>query len=202
MARFLSSSVAPHFYDGSRRRRRCTESLKMRKPARSRWTDAPGRIGFMSTQRRENRWQRLNCAARAGVMELSGSAPDTRHARAIASGGTAPLMSIIWLAWAWFHSNRVVGHKLSAIGSLYRKARSARHTLRLAAPGWGRQAPGTCHTGYAQVIPSAHPPHPRPHASPSILAAGPSRQTPLGGKVRWQRKFVSPARRMRHGLQF
>jgi len=65
---------------------------------------ALGRIGFMSTQRRENRWQRPNCAARAEVLEHTGSASETRQGCAVANGGTAPLTSIIWLAWAWFHS--------------------------------------------------------------------------------------------------
>ncbi len=66
---------------------------------------ALGRIGLMSTQRRErNRWQRLDCAARAGVLGLLASASETRYGCATASGETAPLMSIIWLALAWFHS--------------------------------------------------------------------------------------------------
>ena len=42
----------------------------------------------------------------------------------------------------------------------------------------------------------------RPHASPPHLAACPSRRNPLGGKARWQKRFVFPARRMRRGLQF
>ena len=50
----------------------------------------PGRIGFMSTQRRENRWRRTNCT---GCAKLSGQAFSgliARYACAIASGGTAP----------------------------------------------------------------------------------------------------------------
>jgi hypothetical protein len=51
----------------------------------------PGRIasqaghGFMSAQRRENRWQRRNCLASAGAR-----ASIARQGQAFASGGTAP----------------------------------------------------------------------------------------------------------------
>ncbi len=51
---------------------------------------APGRIGFMSTQRREDRSQRTSCMGRAGVLGIAFSAPIARHDRASASGGTAP----------------------------------------------------------------------------------------------------------------
>jgi hypothetical protein len=50
----------------------------------------------MSTQRRENRWQRRSCTKRAGSL-----ASLTQNGRAIANGGTAPLLSIVWLAFAW-----------------------------------------------------------------------------------------------------
>ena len=65
---------------------------------------APGRIGFMSTQRRENRWQRTSCTEcgspawhmvpdgvqRAGPNGKSFPGPFARQHRAIANGGTAP----------------------------------------------------------------------------------------------------------------
>jgi len=65
---------------------------------------APGRIGFMSTQRRESRWRRTSCTERRnsgwsfapdGVQrEDPGRAtiptPASRRGRANASGGTAP----------------------------------------------------------------------------------------------------------------
>jgi hypothetical protein len=50
----------------------------------------PGRIGFMSTQRRENRWQR-SCTEGAEASGLARKAPWMRRIRATASGGTAPL---------------------------------------------------------------------------------------------------------------
>ena len=66
----------------------------------------PGRIGFMSTQRRENRWQRTSCTQRAEtssilgdeslslVWKVSGNAspgPVAQHGRANATVGTAPI---------------------------------------------------------------------------------------------------------------
>jgi hypothetical protein len=62
---------------------------------------APGRIGFMSTQRRASRLQRMNSTEREAIMERTGSAFRTRFESATANGVTAPLTSIIWLAWGW-----------------------------------------------------------------------------------------------------
>ncbi len=71
----------------------------------------------MSTQRRASRispatefdradvrrrWFR-GCGGRAGI-----SIPETRTASKLASVSTAPLMSIIWLAWAWLFSGDVL----------------------------------------------------------------------------------------------
>ena len=50
----------------------------------------PGRIGFMSTQRRENRWQRTGCTKRAAALEKSFPAPVVQQVRALANGRTAP----------------------------------------------------------------------------------------------------------------
>ena len=67
----------------------------------------PGRIGFMNTQRREDRWQRITCTQRAGASPLSDrswspgwlsddeiSALIAQLSRAFAKVGTAP---------DWFH---------------------------------------------------------------------------------------------------
>jgi hypothetical protein len=56
---------------------------------------APGRIGFMSTQRREIRRRRIRCAGRWRQTFLS---PIAQRASAIASGGTAPPDSPAWFA--------------------------------------------------------------------------------------------------------
>jgi len=61
----------------------------------------PGRIGFMSTQRRENRWQRRSCTERAGAPGPVGPAVIARHACAQATVGTAPLAAALWLPVAW-----------------------------------------------------------------------------------------------------
>jgi hypothetical protein len=58
----------------------------------------PGRIGFMSTQRRENRWQRLSTTAYAGASESIFPAPIMRQVRAGANGGTAPPQFSVRLA--------------------------------------------------------------------------------------------------------
>jgi hypothetical protein len=55
----------------------------------------------MSTQRRASRSQRNNSTEREEMMEQKGSAFRARFGSATANGVTAPLMSIIWLAWAW-----------------------------------------------------------------------------------------------------
>ena len=74
-------------------------------PARSRWIARPAGQGFMSTQRRENgftpatktcrrgprnRWRRMSCTGRAGVLKVAFEDLAARYARADASGGTAP----------------------------------------------------------------------------------------------------------------
>lgn len=53
----------------------------------------------MSTQKRENRWQRRSC------MERAEGSPSkvARNVYAMASGGTAPLLSLLMVTWAWFH---------------------------------------------------------------------------------------------------
>jgi hypothetical protein len=73
----------------------------------------PGRIGFMSTQRRENRWQRTNCTGRTELAWVPGDrssslgwkrsrsafpGPMARCACANVNGGTAPPGFP-----AWFH---------------------------------------------------------------------------------------------------
>jgi hypothetical protein len=51
---------------------------------------APGRIGFMSTQRREIRWRNRSCMGYAGLSGIAFPGPIARYNRAYASGGTAP----------------------------------------------------------------------------------------------------------------
>jgi hypothetical protein len=58
----------------------------------------PGRIGFMSTQRRENRWQRLSCTEHASISAENYLLPVALLACAEANGGTAPPAASAWLA--------------------------------------------------------------------------------------------------------
>ncbi len=59
---------------------------------------APGRIGFMSTQRRENRWRYIDCSGCAEVLGIAIPVPKTGRVRANARGGTAPPESSARLA--------------------------------------------------------------------------------------------------------
>jgi hypothetical protein len=51
---------------------------------------APGRIGFMSTQRRENRWRYIDCSDVAEVLGFAIPDPKAERVRTNANGGTAP----------------------------------------------------------------------------------------------------------------
>ena len=98
-------------------------------------------------------------------------------------------------------SDQTGGHKLSASGLPQRNTCMAGQPNGFAT-GWCRRPRSIRIASHAQVIPQAcsHPPRPRP--SPHHLADCPSRRSPLGGKARWQKRFVFPARRMKRGLQF
>jgi len=54
----------------------------------------------MSTQRRASRKQRVHSTNREAMKGLTGSDFGTRLGLAIANGITAPLMLIMWIAWA------------------------------------------------------------------------------------------------------
>jgi hypothetical protein len=58
----------------------------------------PGRIGFMSTQRRENRWRRISCFACTELSEKALHCSVARCACTDTSGGTAPPSYSAWLA--------------------------------------------------------------------------------------------------------
>ncbi len=62
----------------------------------------------MSTQKRENRWQRITCTERAGAWVRLNPAPAlARFACAFAIGKTAPLLSLLGLAWAWLRCSDI-----------------------------------------------------------------------------------------------
>ncbi len=97
-------------FDSNARR---TALKKVQNPAKVLVTARRTGLGSMSTQRRANRttpaidndraavWFRWfrGCGGRTGI-----SIPETRTGSILASLKTAPLMSIVWLAWAWLHS--------------------------------------------------------------------------------------------------
>ena len=55
----------------------------------------------MSTQKRENRFRSTNCTERAPARTFISPAEAARQVCARTGGGTAPLMSILWVAFAW-----------------------------------------------------------------------------------------------------
>ncbi len=62
-------------------------------------------VRFMSTQKRVNRSQHIGCTDRAGVGCFPLPAHVARYAAMVANGRTAPLLSILWSAWAWVATN-------------------------------------------------------------------------------------------------
>ncbi len=77
-------------------------------------------VGFMSTQKRENRsssatntgrrdfrcrWQPITGTQSASSGDLPTPSGIMRLLCASANGVTAPLLSILWSMWAWFHSS-------------------------------------------------------------------------------------------------
>ncbi len=62
-------------------------------------------VGFMSTQKRENRWQHTSCTERTQVGSFPLPSPIVRYVCAVADGGTAPLLSIFWSAMVWLATN-------------------------------------------------------------------------------------------------
>ena len=100
-----------------------------------------------------------------------------------------------------------IGHQISASGFANWTARSAGTDS--GTPGFAtasRVTPplawGPRRANLSPVIPTAHPLPFRTHASPLDLAAGPGCRPAPGGKVRWQKRFAFPPRRMKHGWQF
>ncbi len=57
---------------------------------------APGRIGFMNTQRRVSRWQRTRCTERREALGRPGLTSAAQYGRAHANSGTAPPGIATW----------------------------------------------------------------------------------------------------------
>ena len=97
----LPSSFAPHVLAASSAQEAQVTESSGCKAGQVPMDRAPGRIGFMSTQRRASRKRGINHPKRDAIVEQKGSSFGTRFGSATASGATAPFMSILWLAWAW-----------------------------------------------------------------------------------------------------
>jgi hypothetical protein len=82
-------------------------------PARSGWIARPAGQGFMSTQRRENRWRPTGCKERAGSYRLSSLAFFALYALAHATGLTAPPGFFS----AWLHPIDKVGALWASLGA-------------------------------------------------------------------------------------
>ena len=64
--------------------------------------DAQARqVRFMSKQKRVNRSQLINCMDRVRAGSFPIPAHVARYVCAVAKGETAPVLSILWSAWAW-----------------------------------------------------------------------------------------------------
>ncbi len=173
----------------------------------------PAGQGFMSTQRRENRitpatkwapfghrrglrcrWLSIDRMEREKSIGVSDSAPLAQKAHADASGGTAPPGFFrFWLATNSLQSDYRNTQLVRLVAFDIRRG--------FAAPGAGHRAAAVTLKSFGSSFP--HIPSPSgSRASPSILAACTGSLELPDGKVRWQKRFVSPARRMRRGLQF
>jgi hypothetical protein len=165
---------------------------------------SPGRIGFMSTQRRENRWQRTGCTGggapgrhllplgdgRAEPSQASGSVMQLGCANA--SGGTAPPGFLAWfhlsdentspVASAWLATNSLQWDCLRAqFASL---ARRHRPDKRRSSPplGAGQSA--------ATGTPATHGASPPLISSPSCLARlHPTLPRVPAGRRRWAERY-------------
>jgi hypothetical protein len=156
---------------------------------------APGRIGFMSTQRRGNRWQRRSCTEcsapgrrflpsgvqRAGPPGEEISGLIARRDRADASGGTAPpshpgdkYLSPGFSAWLATNS----------LQSGYRIVQLVRQDLRLGSPPFG--AGRGLETGTPATHGSSLPHIPSPSGFEQLH---PTLPRVLAGRRRWAERY-------------
>ena len=156
-----------------------------------------GRIGLMSTQRRENRRWPASWKDSAVTRERGRSGWATPQSELQGIDGTAPRLQ----NQTGFAAERVATKSLPMEYRTIRLPRKcmpesncgltplrARCRVQIAAPSAGSPS-------------EAHPLACRRCAPPFLAAYNGSPFLP-NGKARWQKKFVSPARRMKRGLQF
>jgi hypothetical protein len=128
----------------------------------------PGRIGFMSTQRRENRWQRRSCTERVGKV-FPGSI--ARRSCTDVNGGTAPPGFSEWLA-------------TNSLQSGYRIVQLVLQDLRHGSPPFGAVPGAATGTPATHGVPPPHIP------SPSGLAPlHPTLPRVPAGRRRWAERY-------------
>ena len=129
----------------------------------------PGRIGFMSTQRRENRWQRRSCTANAEESGRNRPPSLARHAPANATVGTAPPHS------AWLATN--------SLQSDYRTTRLVRRELQRSSPPPGA---GLCVGSSDPALGPSLPHIPLPSGFACFHPSSPQAPT---GRRRWAERY-------------
>jgi hypothetical protein len=144
----------------------------------------PGRIGFMSTQRRESRWQRTSCTERAGPLGKAIPGPIARNGRARASGGTAPPgISAFHPSDESLSSGFPAWLATNSLQSGYRIVQLVRQDLRLGSPPFG--AGRGAETGTSATHGSSLPHIPSPSGFERLHPTWP--QVPAGRRRRAER---------------
>ena len=131
----------------------------------------------MSTQRRENRWQRTSCTGRVRASEQVSSAQIARQVRANANGGTAPPRTSVRLA-----TNSLQSDYRSI--QIVRPVRFFRIDIRRGSPPPG--AGNRTDTGSPATHGSSPPPIPFPSGFARLHPALP--QIPAGRR-RWAERY-------------
>jgi hypothetical protein len=129
----------------------------------------PGRIGFMSTQRRENRWQRISCRVCHGVTEQACFTPAKGHALQTAKVETAPPST--------------AGLATNSLQSDYRTIKLVRPHLLRSSPSYGTPCRASV---YAPALGSSLRHVPFPSGFAPIHPALPQAPT---GRRRWAERY-------------
>ena len=165
-----------------------SEISKTAKAGQVRMDRAPGRIGFMSTQRRASRRQRLYCTVRAETSVSPGDESSSQGRKvsgfgsafgarySVVDGGrTAPVIATLWslfIGWPQTLCNRITISN--------RSCRLDRHAVRR--PSWARRQHAATASSDTQVIPSHIPFPARARLHPSLP------QVPAGQR-RWAERY-------------
>jgi len=120
----------------------------------------PGRIGFMSTQRRENRWRPTGCMDRVRAFGHFCLALLTRYCHALASVVTAPPVIPAWLATKSLQSDHRINQLLRLV------LRNIPHSL--SPPGAGSRVAAATAASFRSSFPHIPTPSGLAHLHPSL----------------------------------